>query len=208
MQIRPSLLPPDRVWQRRLAVAGACSLLLAVLYALPAASARSSLQPQTVLDAIHQALHPGDHTQNNNCHIGGYNPFPKVPCRHDRILPTTAFLTPSRGGFTTACDNPYISTYHYYEITPAGQRFYTCGPLGVWPHKAHVGEFQPALDHLGQMIEAVAGVSAGQTTTRVGGNRQAIVATYQCPSAGTDASTSGVKEVRIGRSGRTIRVGC
>jgi hypothetical protein len=173
-----------------------------------AASASSSLRPQTVLNAIHQALHPGDHTQNHNCQIGGPNALPPKPCRHDRILPTSAFLTASRGGFTTACDNPYISTYRTYEISTLGQRFKTCGPLGVWPHKAHPGEFQATLDSIGGTIAAAAGVSIDQTATQIRGNRLIVRASYECPAVKAGASPSGVKEVRIGRSGKATIADC
>jgi len=182
--------------------------LLASSLAAASSSSQSSLRPQTVLDAIHAAIHSGDGTQNHNCQLGGPNPLPPKPCRHDRILPTSAFLTASRGSFTTDCANPYISTFRYYEISTLGQRYRTCGPHGVWPRKAHVGEFQAALDRIGQMIQGSIGLHDQQTTVRVGGSRRAITATYQCPPVEAGTSPSGVKEIRIGRDDRATMVGC
>jgi hypothetical protein len=170
-----------------------------------ASPSHGTLRPQTILDAIHQALHSGDRTQNRNCRFGGSNPFPNVPCRHDHILPTSAFSTPSAGGFTADCKNPYISTFHYYELTTGGLRFSTCGPLGVWgPRKSRLGQFQRPLNNVGRTIEASIGVSYDEPPTRIGGNRRATTAIYQCPASGQP----GVREIRIRRDGTTALTPC
>lgn len=178
-----------------------------------------TLTPQDVLNRIHGILHryADDSTQNNNCHLGGDNPLPHVPCRHDRILPTSAFLTPSSGGFKTNCRNPYVGTYHYYRITPTGQSYHTCGP-GPIPggigreQRTKSGEFQEQLTHQGNALQRSVGLAYQEATTSIKGDSESVTAFYQCPAQGTatppsqeapvDAS-EGVAELVLYRSRRT-----
>jgi hypothetical protein len=165
----------------------------------------TGLRPQIILNKIHDSLHSGDHTQNGNCHIGGYNPFPHVPCRHDRVRPTSASLNPDGGGFRTDCRDPYISTYHYYKISPLGQAFRTCGPLTVWPKKSTFGEFTKPLSTLGDMIQSSVKLHYPEATTGIAGNRAKVTAHYECPGpvSGQNpgqpnpATTEGVKAISI-----------
>lgn len=153
---------------------------------------RARINPQNVMDRIHTVLQPlaGDSVQNDNCHLGGAG-APNIPCRNDKITPTTAFLEPSEGGFTTSCNNRYISTYKYYKITPNGQAFKTCGPLGVWPKKSREGQFQGSLNRIGNTIKNSVKLDLGQTTESIRANRSKVTVKYECPdpSAATDSKT-------------------
>lgn len=183
----------------------------------------SNLTTQTMLDKIYKVMHrfSDDNTQNNNCHLGGYNPFPKVPCSHNRVVPTSAFLNPNAGGFKTDCKNPYISTYHYYKITPIGQSYHTCGPgvipggLGNPDQKSTPGEFQKKLNFQGNIIQKSVKLNYQETSARVGGNRKEIAATYKCPIPDTDSGLTGqspqpkgVKKIIINRNHTATTVMC
>ena len=187
----------------------------------------SKLKPQNVLNKIHGVLHQfsDDHTQNNNCKLGGYNPFPKVPCSHDRVLPTNAFLNPNAGGFKTNCENPSVGTYHYYKITPTGQSYHTCGPGvipgGIGSEEQHTTpkQFQKKLNRLGNhVVQGSVNLSYQERVARVGGSRKRITAWYQCPetnsgSVATEtppetATLEGVKRIVIGRNHKAAITEC
>ncbi len=178
----------------------------------------SSLKTQTVLNRIHTVIEPysvDNDEQNNNCHLGGYNPFPHVPCHTEYVIPTQAFLTPDAGGFKTDCSNPELVTYHFYKISPRGQAFHTCGPgpnPGVF-HQQYTkpGEFQPKLNSIGNnLIQKSAGLNYQETVKRVGGTRKKLKASYQCPApivdptspdtVINDTAVSGVEKIVLHRN--------
>jgi len=169
--------------------------------AMPVQAGDSALTTQDVLNQIHGALPHRDRLQNNNCHIGGPG-NPHIPCRHDRILPTSAVLRPNRGGFHTACENPYISTFHYYRIEQPGNESYaTCGPLSLWGTiKIGPTTFQPALNRIGRGFLVAAGAATGQQATAIWGDRAKVTARFRCPASG-----EGVQEVALRQVYRLVR---
>lgn len=189
----------------------------------------SSLKPQTVLNKIHRILHRysidtlsahkgGDNICDLRGIIPGVPPYPR--CKHAVATLTSAFLTPSSGGFKTKCDNPAASTYHSYDIYTYGQKYHTCGP-GPCPGGLGNGcqqqikpdEFQSKLNHQGMVIEDSVNLHfPPQTATRIGGNRKQTTATYECPTPATDPVApetntviQGIRKIII-RRGRSAAV--
>ncbi len=198
-------------WSARRAPAGAASTTAVV-----SSSGLSSL-PHTILEDIHSVLHPFAQDSltgrpgkaDSTCHLRGM-PGLRVPpypaCQHVEATLTSAFLVASGGGFHTDCNDPYAVTYHFYEVHTYGQGFNTCGPgpQGILrsPIRTTPGQLLPALEHLGKLIEAAAGVSTDQAIMRVAATQQVVTASYECPQFG------GVKDIQVGRDGRTTTAEC
>jgi hypothetical protein len=143
----------------------------------------SNLKLQPILNGMHDALSSGDFGQ------GRY-----------RVLPKSAYLRASSGGFRTDCRSPNVVTFRYYKITPYGQSFQTCGPLAIFPRKSVPGEFQKPLDKIGLKIQRSINLVRTEQTTSISGNRKRITARYKCP----DPSEGDVSEPEASTGVSTI----
>lgn len=155
---------------------------------------KSRTKTQTILNKIHSVLPDVDGSVDPNAR---------------KILPTSAYLKPSEGGFKTKCgrrlDDKRGLVLRSYKITPSGQWYSRCNRFStVWPNSIQINEYKRPLNVLGRSILKSLSLSfSRRQVKRVGGSRRKVTAKFVCPSsegAAAPGALSNAKRVVLRRA--------
>jgi hypothetical protein len=149
---------------------------------------QSYLSLQALMDHIHGDLPTYDHQH----YKGSFGP-------------TSAWLTPDSGGFGTSCSPLATYVFRMFEIYTNGVGYKEClgfhpiPPVSPSQWRSRPGEFQAALNGIGDEVLGSVGTHVYQATKSVYLSRRKGTFTYECLTSTTGSSgaavLSGIREV-------------